>query len=166
MGENCLLMAGSHVAHDCRVGGEVVVANAVLLAGHVTSATTPSSAAARPIHQFMRVGEGAMVGGGSPLHPGHAALRPGGGAGRGRGPQPGRPEAAGRSREAIRELKEAFRLVYFTPGNIRGARGRGARERAFTAPPKRGVFLEFFGGGQRGFARAAADAAGRRGMSV
>src|SRR5579883_414502 len=65
VGENCLLMACSHVAHDCRVGKDVVVANAVLLAGHVTVGDHAILGGGAVFHQFIRVGEGTIVSGGS-----------------------------------------------------------------------------------------------------
>jgi UDP-N-acetylglucosamine acyltransferase len=65
VGENCLLMACCHVAHDCAVGREVVLANAVLLAGHVKVGDYAILGGASVYHQFIRVGNGVMVGGGS-----------------------------------------------------------------------------------------------------
>jgi UDP-N-acetylglucosamine acyltransferase len=59
----------------------------------------------------------------------------------------------GVARESIRELKEAFRVVYFTPGNIREVAMQAVAGGAFhTVEAKR--FLEFFTSGKRGFARA------------
>jgi UDP-N-acetylglucosamine acyltransferase len=59
----------------------------------------------------------------------------------------------GHSAEAIRELKDAFRTVYFTAGNIREIASAALAGGKFTLPAAR-RFLEFFESGQRGFSRA------------
>ncbi len=63
IGDNCLLMVGSHVAHDCHVGNHVIVTNNALLAGHVHVDDRAYISGAAGIHQFCRVGTLAMVGG-------------------------------------------------------------------------------------------------------
>ena len=63
VGDHCLLMAYSHVAHDCRVGSGVVLANAATLAGHITIGDHATIGGLVAIHQFVRVGEYAFVGG-------------------------------------------------------------------------------------------------------
>ena len=63
IGSDCFLMAGAHVAHDCQVGDRVIIANNVLLAGHVEIAERAFLAGAVGIHQFCRVGRLAMLGG-------------------------------------------------------------------------------------------------------
>jgi UDP-N-acetylglucosamine acyltransferase len=63
IGSDCFLMAGSHVAHDCRVGDRVTLTNNVLLAGVVTVGDGANLGGAAVIHQFCRIGELAMVGG-------------------------------------------------------------------------------------------------------
>ena len=65
IGSNCLFMACSHIAHDCRVGDGVIVVNAVLLAGHVHVGDFAVLGGACAIHQFTRIGRLAMLGGGS-----------------------------------------------------------------------------------------------------
>ncbi|MEY4487983.1 MAG: hypothetical protein RIQ79_491, partial [Verrucomicrobiota bacterium] len=55
-------------------------------------------------------------------------------------------------REAVRELKEAFRTVYFQPGNIRTVAAAARASGSFPSPQAQ-AFLEFFSGGKRGFAR-------------
>jgi UDP-N-acetylglucosamine acyltransferase len=65
IGSNCLFMACSHIAHDCRVGDGVIVVNAVLLAGHVHIGDMAVLGGACAIHQFARIGRLAMLGGGS-----------------------------------------------------------------------------------------------------
>lgn len=63
IGNNCLLMATSHVGHDCVVGNNVILANAVLLAGKVTVGDFTFIGGSAAVHQFCRVGESAMIGG-------------------------------------------------------------------------------------------------------
>ena len=63
IGSDCLLMVGSHVAHDCRLGSNVVLTNHVLLAGHVQVGDRAYLGGGAAVHQYCRVGRLAMVGG-------------------------------------------------------------------------------------------------------
>lgn len=63
IGDDNLLMAQAHVAHDCRIGNEVIMANAATLAGHVEIADKANVGAYSGVHQFCRVGREAFVGG-------------------------------------------------------------------------------------------------------
>jgi UDP-N-acetylglucosamine acyltransferase len=63
IGDDCLLMAQAHVAHDCSVGNNVIMANAATLAGHVEIADRANIGAYSGVHQFCRVGLEAFVGG-------------------------------------------------------------------------------------------------------
>ena len=63
IGDGNLLMAQAHVAHDCRLGNEIIMANAATLAGHVEIADKASVGAYSGVHQFCRVGYEAFVGG-------------------------------------------------------------------------------------------------------
>ena len=65
VGEGCFLLANSHIAHDCRVGNEVVLANGALLAGHVSVGDRAFVSGNAVVHQFARIGRLAMIGGGS-----------------------------------------------------------------------------------------------------
>ena len=153
VGSNCLLMACSHVAHDTIVGNNVVVANAVLLAGHIVVGDNVVLGGGSAYHQFSRIGDGAIVGGLARITldiPPYVMIAE-------------RNEVSGlnlvglrrrgATREAINELKEAFRLVYFRTGNIREI----ARE-AIAGGSFKGAealkFLEFITAGKRGIARA------------
>lgn len=62
---NSYLMAYVHIAHDCKVGHDTILANAVTLAGHVKIGNYVFIGGLTPIHQFCRVGDYAMVGGAS-----------------------------------------------------------------------------------------------------
>lgn len=65
LGNNNLMMAYSHVAHDCRVGSGNVFANSATLAGHVTVEDNVILGGLVAIHQFVRIGSYAMLGGGT-----------------------------------------------------------------------------------------------------
>lgn len=153
VGENCFLMATSHIAHDCAVGNNVVFANAALLGGHVSVGDHTFLGGGAAVHQFCRIGEGVMVAG-------HASITR---------DVPHFTMVAERddvigfnvvglkrrgfSRAAIAELKAAFHEVYFTAGNIRAVAAAVSAGGKFSTTEAR-RFLEFFAGGKRGFARA------------
>jgi len=63
IGDDNLLMAQAHVAHDCQIGSKVIMANAATLAGHVEIADRANVGAYSGVHQFCRVGYEAFVGG-------------------------------------------------------------------------------------------------------
>ena len=64
VGKDCLLMAYSHVAHDCRIGNNCIMANSVNLAGHIEVDDFAILGGVLPVHQFVKIGAHAMVGGG------------------------------------------------------------------------------------------------------
>ena len=64
VGNDCLLMAYVHVAHDCVIGDKTILANGVQLAGHVSIGYHVPIGGMTPIHQFCNVGDHAFVGGG------------------------------------------------------------------------------------------------------
>ena len=63
IGSGNLLMAQTHIAHDCQVGSGVIFANAATLAGHVVVEDNATIGAFSGVHQFCRVGEHAYIGG-------------------------------------------------------------------------------------------------------
>jgi UDP-N-acetylglucosamine acyltransferase len=63
VGADCLLMAVAHVAHDCQLGDGVIVANNVVMGGHVSIGDGAVIGGAAALHQFVRIGRGAMIGG-------------------------------------------------------------------------------------------------------
>jgi len=152
VGARCFIMAGVHVAHDCEVADDVVLANLVLLAGHVTVEAFSFLGGAALFHQFVRIGPGAMVSGGARMAqdvPPYTMTAE-------------RNELIGLNlvglkrrgvpREAIRELKEAFHAVYTPAGNIRDLARAAAESGKYVHGPAR-EFLAFFAGGKRGFVR-------------
>ena len=157
IGEDCFLMACSHVAHDCRVGHHVVLANGVLLAGHVAVGDHAFFGGGAAVHQFCRVGESTMIAGlmraAQDIPPFTLAAE--------------RNEVIGLnliglkrrgfSRETIGEIKSAFRRVYLAGGNPRGA-ARAALDGGDFRSAEARQFLQFFIEGKRGFARARREA--------
>jgi UDP-N-acetylglucosamine acyltransferase len=63
IGNNSLLMVGVHIAHDCQVGNRAILANNATLAGHVILEDDVIIGGLSALHQFVRVGKGAMIGG-------------------------------------------------------------------------------------------------------
>jgi len=63
IGNNCLFMISSHVAHDCKVGNNVIIANNVPLGGHVTIEDSVIIGGNSAVQQFTRIGRLAMIGG-------------------------------------------------------------------------------------------------------
>jgi UDP-N-acetylglucosamine acyltransferase len=63
IGDDCLIMAQAHIAHDCLIGDGVIMANAATLAGHVLVGDRANIGAYSGVHQFCRVGKEAYVGG-------------------------------------------------------------------------------------------------------
>ncbi len=112
VGEGCYLMTNSHVAHDCRVGNQVIICNSALVAGHVEVGDRAFLSGNTVVHQFSRVGRLVMLSGTS-------------GIGRDVGPfltVAGRSDIvgfnsvgmrrAGMGGEARRRVKEAYRLLF------------------------------------------------------
>lgn len=65
IGNNCLLMANSHIAHDCHLGNNIIIANSTAVAGHIVIEDRAVISAMIGIHQFCRIGTMAMLSGGS-----------------------------------------------------------------------------------------------------
>lgn len=63
VGNHCLFMMATHVAHDCRIGDHVILANNATLAGHVQVGDHVVIGGLAAVHQFVRIGEHAMIGG-------------------------------------------------------------------------------------------------------
>ena len=63
IGDDCFLLAGSHIGHNCAIGNGVTLINNVMLAGHVTIEDRAIISGGAGVHQFVRIGSLAMVGG-------------------------------------------------------------------------------------------------------
>jgi UDP-N-acetylglucosamine acyltransferase len=67
IGDYNLIMAYTHIAHDCRIGSHIIMANAATLGGHVTVEDWANVGALSPVHHFVRIGTHSIIGGGSTI---------------------------------------------------------------------------------------------------
>jgi UDP-N-acetylglucosamine acyltransferase len=153
VGADCFLMTASHVAHDCAVGDHVVMANAVLLAGHVQIGARAFLGGAATFHQFVRVGETAMISGVARVAQDVAPFAMAAERNEIIGLNLVGLKRRGFARDTVAEIKRAFRAVYLAPGNIRELAATALQHGAYHSAEAR-QFLEFFTTGRRGFARA------------
>ena len=65
VGDNCLIMAYSHIAHDCVIGSNCIMSNNTQIAGHVTIGEFAILGGMCAVHQFVQIGQHAFVAGGS-----------------------------------------------------------------------------------------------------
>jgi UDP-N-acetylglucosamine acyltransferase len=65
IGDNCLIMVGSHIAHDCLVGNHIIMANNATLGGHVILEDYVIIGGLSAIHQLVRIGKHAIIGAGT-----------------------------------------------------------------------------------------------------
>ena len=65
VGDYNLIMAYTHIAHDCQIGNHIIMANAATLGGHVTVEDWATVGALCPVHHFVRIGTHAFIGGGT-----------------------------------------------------------------------------------------------------
>lgn len=65
IGNNCLIMATSHIAHDCIIGNNCILANGSVIAGHVTVGDYAILSGLVAVHQFIHIGAHSMVSGGA-----------------------------------------------------------------------------------------------------
>jgi UDP-N-acetylglucosamine acyltransferase len=65
IGDHNLIMAYTHIAHDCQIGSHIIMANAATLGGHVTVEDWASVGALCPVHHFVRIGTHSIIGGGT-----------------------------------------------------------------------------------------------------
>ena len=147
IGSGCFLMAYGHVAHDCEIGEQAIVASHVALAGHIRVGAKAFISGGVVVHQFSCIGELAMVGGGSKITldvPPFFTVD--GVPGRAVGLNVVGLRSAGFSDEDISLLKEAYRILY---------RSKLRREEALTrmealgaAPTNR--LVEFIRSSERG----------------
>ena len=149
VGADCLLMAGSHVAHDCALGAHVILANGCMLGGHVHVGDKAFVSGGVAVHQFCRIGGGALISGNAVITedvPPNALAH-------------GRNLVAGlnliglRRRAvpapALAELKRAYHAVYATFGACPALAQKALDEGAYETAEAR-EFLTFFLGGKRG----------------
>ena len=154
VGEKVMLMVGSHVGHDCVIGNQVTLANAALLAGHVHLADFVFVGGGAAFHQFVRVGESAMIGGRAEVSadvppfltvvdrnltcgPNLVGLR--------------RRELPN---ESISEIRSLYKKLFMGTESPPLLAARLLEEAADVKTPEGHRFLEFFADGKRGFVRS------------
>jgi len=149
IGDNCLIMATAHIAHDCILKNNVIIVNGVLLAGHVTVGEYAIIGGSSGVHQFIHIGAHAMVSGGSLVRKDvppfvKAAKEPLSYVGinsiglRRRGFVP----------DKIHEIQDIYRILYQGKNNTTQAVGViGAEKEATT---ERDLILEFIRNSKRG----------------
>jgi UDP-N-acetylglucosamine acyltransferase len=113
VGDDCFLMAYSHVAHNCTLGDEVIMANAANLAGHIAVESRAIIGGVVGVHQFVRIGYGAFIGGCSAVRQDILPYVRAAG-------NPCRPSGLnivglrrrGVDQDGIRDLERVYRIVY------------------------------------------------------
>jgi UDP-N-acetylglucosamine acyltransferase len=119
VGDHCLFMVGSHIAHDCRLGNDVILANNATLAGHVTVGDYAIVGGLSAVHQFVRIGAHAIIGGMSGVEndviPYGSAM---GDRARLRGLNLVGLQRRNFSREQIHTLRTAYRLLFALEGTL------------------------------------------------
>jgi UDP-N-acetylglucosamine acyltransferase len=151
VGSDCFLMAYVHVAHDNRIGDRAVLANNVMLAGHVEVGERAFLGGGAGVHQFCRVGRLAMVGGNAGvvqdclpfvITDGHPA--------RARGLNVVGLRRAGVTAPQLRTLEEAYRLLLRSGLHLEPA----LEKMAALQDPLVDEMIAFVHGSKRGFAHA------------
>jgi len=152
LGDNNWLMAYVHVAHDCVIGNETIMANNVTLAGHVDVGDYVIFGGFSGVHQFCRVGAHAFIANNCAvtrdvppylMAAGQPAVP--------RGINSEGLKRRGFSPEQVRSIKDAFRLMYRT-----GLRLEEAREQIVAAVPQQeelAIFADFLESSERSFIR-------------
>jgi UDP-N-acetylglucosamine acyltransferase len=152
IGEECLLMNYTHVAHDCKIGRRVVMANNATLAGHITIGNHCTIGGLSAIHQFTKVGEYAFIGGktGVPKDIPPYVIASGERA-RLHGLNQVGLKRSGFSQQTISELKKAYRIVFRIGLTLNQAIERVKAE--VDQNPEVVRFIEFIKSSERGITR-------------
>lgn len=149
VGTDCLLMAYTHVAHDCIVGNHVICSNAVNMAGHVEIDDWAIIGGLTAIHQFARIGTHAFVGGASRISQDVAPYC------RVAGNPPklyGLNSVGLERREFTPEIRSAIKQAYKTvfQSNLNVSQGVAKARSEENLPPEVVRFLDFIGSSERG----------------
>ncbi|MDE6283388.1 MAG: acyl-ACP--UDP-N-acetylglucosamine O-acyltransferase [Muribaculaceae bacterium] len=152
IGNNCLIMAYSHVAHDCIVGNNVIISNASQLAGEVQVDDFAVIGGGTLIHQFSHLGTHVMIQGGSRIN---KDIPPFVKAGRDPIAYTGINSIGLRRRnftnDQIREIQEIYRYLYLSRLNVTDAVDRIEAE--LPATKERDEIIEFIRNSKRGIVR-------------
>lgn len=149
VGSDCLLMAYTHVAHDCELGNHVILSNSVNMAGHVIMEDWVIVGGITPIHQFVRIGAHAFVGGGSRIPQDVPPYtRVAGSPAKLYGLNSVGLERRGFSPETRQALKRAYRILFQSKLTLSKAVARAEEE--IPGVPEVGHLLSFIRASERG----------------
>jgi UDP-N-acetylglucosamine acyltransferase len=147
VGSNNLLMAGTHIAHNCRLGNRIIMGNTSMLAGHVLVEDRAIISGSCLIHQFVRIGTLSMMQGGAAISKDLPPYTLAAGYNTLCGLNIIGLRRAGMAPEERLELKKVYRMV-FREGRVIRAAVEAARAE-FKSPAARAL-LEFIAASQRG----------------
>ncbi len=150
IGSRCMIMAYSHVAHDCRIGDHVIMANVATLGGHVEIGHHAVIGGMCAIHQFCRIGEFAFMGGMSGTNKDIPPFTRYYGARDGRlfGLNLVGLRRGGFSRDEIKALRDAYRIIFQKAATV--SEGVAEAEKAFADVPIVQRFAGFIKESKRG----------------
>lgn len=152
VGSNCLVMAYTHIAHDCVIGDNVILANATQLAGEVIVDNYAILGGGTLVHQFCHLGAHIMVQGGALIN---KDIPPYAKAAREPIAYTGINSVGlrrrGFSSETIRDIQEVYRYIYMSGMNVSDAVERIEAE--LPATPERDEILQFIRNSKRGIIR-------------
>lgn len=118
LGKKCFIMAYAHVAHDCHLGNNVIMANSVNLAGHIEIDDYAIIGGLVPVHQFVKIGAHSMIGGGFRVPKDVCPYALAGGYPlKVAGMNSIGLKRRGFDREVIRTLEKAFKFLFFSKLN-------------------------------------------------
>lgn len=155
IGEACFLMAQSHVAHDCKLGEAVILANNVMVAGHVAIGEKCFVGGGAGIHQYCRVGAYAMVAFNSTITADVPPYVMTADRSVAYGLNLVGLRRSGFEHGDIKDLKRCYRAVYLGGGNLKKQAAIAAREHELGTTTTGARFLSFFEAGKRGFVQSA-----------
>ncbi|MDF1545693.1 MAG: acyl-ACP--UDP-N-acetylglucosamine O-acyltransferase [bacterium] len=152
VGKNCLLMAYSHVAHDCLIGDNVIMANSVNLAGHIEIGDNAILGGVLPVHQFVKIGCHCMIGGGFRVQQDIIPYSLAG----------GYPlkiaglnaiglKRRGFSKETLKSLHDAYKLLFFS--NLNTSQAVQRIEAEIEKTPEVKIMLDFISKSDRGLVK-------------
>ncbi len=152
VGSGCLLMAYSHVAHNCLIGDNVILSNAVNLAGHVNIGDWVIIGGMTPVHQFVSIGAHAYIGGGSRIAQDIPPFfKFAGNPPKDNGLNSIGLERRGFTQEQVNLLKKAYRLIYRSDLNVTQAVERITDELEQT--PEITLLVDFIRNSARGLTK-------------